>query len=160
MINLADEFVPIIIQKTPEKKFLICTLSKKSNLLQQAVALEINAGESLTFLLDCKTGVVNLTGYYLSDQCGHDDADGENQLQLMEAIKNMQANAGNEFSDDEDDDDEDDDDDDEIDDDEDDDDEEIDDEEDEDEEDETPKRKNDAKQDSNKKLKSNYKFKH
>lgn len=155
----SDDFVPVHIEIGESKKYLLCTLSKTSHVLQQQLAIEINAGETVTFSLGAANGSVHLSGSFLNqdDPCG--DHDGEQAEFMKQLEKYSKRSRGGE--DDDDDDDEDDDDEDEFDmdsddddDDEDDDDEDDDDEDDDDEEEEAPKNgkrkeieapKNDAK---------------
>jgi hypothetical protein len=78
------EFVPVLIQSSETSKYIMCTLSKKHQ-LQQPLQLMINAGETVTFTLNCLKGKVNLTGYYLNempmqDECGHDHEHGNDIL--------------------------------------------------------------------------------
>jgi len=58
----------------------MCTLNS-TNVLQQQIALELNAQESVTFSLVGEKGSVHLTGLYINEQraglnLGEDDEEG------------------------------------------------------------------------------------
>lgn len=76
--------MPVIVETSESKNFIVCTLSKANKLLQQTLQLTINAGEHVSFHLNCEKGSVHLTGYYLvPEECEHehDEADAKAMIQ-------------------------------------------------------------------------------
>jgi hypothetical protein len=66
----SDEYVPVVAETNSSnetQKVIICTLSKKHNILQQTLDLDLNTGESVTFTLSNAKGIVNLSGFPLPD---------------------------------------------------------------------------------------------
>ena len=61
----------------------MCTLNT-TNVLQQQIALELNAQETVTFSLGGEKGSVHLTGLYINEQrAGLELGEGEDQEDAM-----------------------------------------------------------------------------
>ena len=90
--------MPVVVKLSESYKFIVCTLSKKNNLLQQPLQLVLNPGDNVTFELNCKQGSVNLSGYYMNedafgdhehDDCGEVTRAGKRNQGKFQLIKKL-----------------------------------------------------------------------
>jgi len=66
-VKIGSNSVQVFVGSSESNKFLMCTLNN-TTVLQQQIALELNAQESVTFSLAGDKGSVHLTGLYINEQ--------------------------------------------------------------------------------------------